>query len=185
MTAQISIRPSQVPAGIIHRGNGNLGSYGKEIAWNTQPVINSLPYNRDGYWDCADWMTWHGKVEAKYGVKRANEVFMIWWNKQGGFAYAQQQCYIYNRSFRDFWKAKGLPAETWLDFSLKPVDVIVDASGKVLDTAGTVVNTTADAATNIVQAAGNVAKSLKWVAPTLLVVGAAGLGVWAYNKYLK
>lgn len=183
MISPISIRPKQIPAGIIR---GGLGSYGKQIEWNTQPVINSLPYNRDGYWDCSDWMTWHSKVEAKYGLKRANEVFLIWWNKQGVAAYADNQCYIFNRTFRDWWKAKKLPAQTLLDYTItNQLDLVTDASGAVVNTAGKVIQTTAEAAENIADAAGGTAKVLKWVVPTLVVGAGAGLAYWAYKKYLS
>jgi hypothetical protein len=154
-----------------------IGSYGKEIKWDTEPVINTYSWNRDGFWDCNDWKTWHSKIEAKYGTARANEVFMTWWNKQGTFAYAQD-CYLFNQDFRNWWKSKKLPSETLTEFVTNSFDFITGAQDNILDAGGNVIANTANAASSVT-------KTASWLIPTLLVAAGAAVVYVGYKRYVK
>lgn len=176
-----------------------LGSYGKVINYNTEPVINTYPFNRDGYWDCNDWITWHGKlIEAfkqgrfasgiKYSaaeaLKKANEVFMIWWNKQGILAYGQD-CYLLNRAFRDFWKAQNLPVEALAEYVTKPIDFVTGAGGKIIDTAGNLIDTASDVVDSAGDTLSSTSKVLKVLIPVTIVAVVGGVGYFMYKNYLK
>lgn len=169
----------------MNRRHVRISGYGKPIEWNTEPVINNVPFvDRDGYFNCQDWMTWHGKVEAKWGTARANEVFMVWWNKQNMISYAQD-CYISNRTFRDWWDKKGLPSETMGKYITAPYDAVTDIQKKILSTATNVVDNTGDAANALAKGAKNTAKTAGFVAPALLIVALIGVGVYVHKNYIK
>ncbi len=158
-----------------------LGSFGKQIDWNTTPVINPYPINSDGYWDCNDWMTWHKKVAAKYGVARANEVFVIHWNKQGFWAYANSDCWIFNKQFRDYFKSVGLPLDALADYVAKPFDI----ASKVLDTSEKVVDSASKVIVNAGDSAVSTSKVLKVLIPVGVTAIVLGAGYFVYKNYLK
>lgn len=162
-----------------------LGSYGKPIEWNTEPVINTYAWNRDGYWDCNDWMTWHKKVAEKYGVARANEVFMIWWNKQGFWSYANSDCMLLNRTFREYFGKAGLKLDELALYVTKPLDFVKDTSGKIIDTAEAVVKNAGDAAANTTKSAANLAKVLTALVPIAVTGIVVVAGVYVYKHYVK
>lgn len=161
-----------------------LGSYGKQIEWNTEPVINNYPWNRDGYWDCNDWMTWHKKIAAKYGVARANEVFIIWWNKQGFAAYGQDCMYV-NKTFRDYFKSVGLSIDGMATYVMAPVDLIYNTQQTVADTANQVVDDAGNIITNTTGAASSTTGVLKGIIPVAVGLAAVGVGFYIYKHYIK
>lgn len=177
-----------------------LGSYGKVITLNTQPVINNVPgIDRDGYFNCSDWMMWHGKlVEAFKGgkfksgirysdaqaLKLANEVFTIWWNKQNLLSYTSI-CYAGNTDFRNWWKRSGLASQSLQEVGTSAYDFVTQTQKKVLDTAGNVVDSAGNIIENSADAASNLTKALKYVIP-VTVVGVIGLvGYYLYKNYGK
>lgn len=161
-----------------------LGSYGKQINWDTQPVINTYPYNRDGYWDCNDWMTWHKKVAEKYGVSRANEVFLIWWNKQSFYNYAMD-CMLLNKTFRDYFNSVGLPLDNLANYIAKPFDFVLNTQDTVLTSGENVIKSGASAAEDLAQGAASTANVAKYAVPLLVGGLALGVGYYVYKNYLK
>lgn len=174
-----------------------LAGYGKVINFNTSPVINTYVYDRDGYWNCNDWMVWHQKlVEAfklgkfaskiKYSpadaLKKSNEVFMIWWGKQSWYNYAEDQCVLLNQTFRKYFKDV---AKLNLDAAYTAAAAPFDAVTRIIEGAGNSVENIVALAENATAAAANTGKTLKWVLPALLVVGGVGLSVFAYYKFIK
>lgn len=171
----------QLGSGDCNCNSKGLGSYGKQIEWNTEPVINTYVYNRDGYWDCNDWMAWHKKVAAKYGNARANEVFMIWWNKQSWYNYAADSCMLWNKTFRDYFNSVGLSLDKIANYVAAPVDILYDTQQSTKD----VVKNVADTAVNVSETASNTGSVLKYAVPAALVLGLIGVGFYVHKNYIK
>lgn len=181
------------------KGSG-LGAYGKAIQYNTEPVINNFPgIDRDGFFNCADWMTWHmrlvdafkgGKFASgiKYSdaeaLKKANEVFMIWWNKQNLVSYTSI-CYTGNVDFRNYWKKVGLPTNSISELITKPYDFVASTQGKVLDITGKLVDSTGKVIDRTSGAAIGLTTVLKYAVPVTVTAVLAGVGYFVYKNYLK
>lgn len=181
-------------------GMRGLGAYGKIIAYNTEPQINNVPgIDRDGYFNCADWMSWHGKLVDAFkggkfasGIKyapadaiaKANEVFLTWWNKQNAISYTNV-CYSGNTAFRTWWQASGLPVQSFQNIFTRTYDLVTDTQKKVYDTAGNLVDSAGNTITQAGKTASTLATVLKWVLPAT-VVGVVGLvGFYLYKNYAK
>lgn len=174
-----------------------LSGYGKVINFNTAPVINTYVYDRDGYWNCNDWMTWHQKlVEAfmqgrfaskiKYSpadaLKKANEVFMIWWNKQSWYNYATDQCMLLNQTFRKYFNNT---AKLNLDAVYSAAATPFDVATNLIDAGGDVVENIAAVVENVSESAKNTSGVLKWLLPTLLVGIVVAGGFYVHKNYIK
>lgn len=181
-------------------GMRGLGAYGKIIAFNTEPVINNVPgIDRDGYFNCADWMTWHGKLVDAFkggkfasGIKyspadalaKSNEVFLTWWNKQNAIAYTNI-CYSGNTAFRNWWQASGLPVQSFQNIFTSTYDFVTGTQKKVYDTAGNLVDSAGNVITETGKTASTLATVLKYAIP-ITVVGAVSLvAYYLYKNYAK
>lgn len=124
----------------------------------------------DKYWGCQHWVKWHSLMVEKYGIKYANDTFLMEWEKQT-FGASPGDCTTFNPAFIAYAKKYGFyqalfSGAAFLVYPLAVVsDVIIDA-GKVIDNAS--------------NAAVNTTGLLKYLLP----VAAIGLGLWAANEYI-
>ncbi len=116
----------------------------------------------DTFWSCADWITWHGALKKAFGKDKAKEIWDEAWNKQGVGEHAYEVCQ-YTTSFSDYVKKEGIMTPVWLaDVTTGTVEVIE----------------------NVSDAISNTSKMLKWLVPTVLIVGVVGLGIYGYKTFI-
>lgn len=119
-----------------------------EVQWNTEPIIaNPLTALWSDYWSASTWVKWHGLLKAKYGLPRANEVFLIWWNK-APFLSTTTDFRTFDDKFIEYAKANGFYE-----------DLFTGVGGVLGKTAGTGVKL-AKAGENVIESVGNAASSI-------------------------
>lgn len=141
------------------------------ITSDSEPDLDSWGF--DDYWTVNEWVEWHKKMKAKFGLQKANMIFIEWWKKQTVGANPLNN--RTNANFKKYAKDNGFLSSIYSELE-KTALSIVSPGFQVTKSA---LNT----ATNAAAAAENTSKVLKWLLPTLLIVAAAGLSIWAYNKY--
>lgn len=80
--------------------------YGAEITAQSQPDYDGWGY--DEYWSCNDWMIWHTRLKAEFGLTIANEKWTTAWNKQGAWESNYNWC-KYDCNFANFAQSNNLP----------------------------------------------------------------------------
>tara|TARA_R100000231_G_scaffold112229_2_gene83211 strand:+ start:1222 stop:1671 length:450 start_codon:yes stop_codon:yes gene_type:complete len=101
--------------------------YGASITAQSTPDYDS--FGVDDYWTCNDWMIWHTRLKAEYGLTTANEIWMTAWNEQGAFESNYNWC-KYNCTFAAFADRNNLPVKNI--FSRLTCGV-VDVSSNIAD----------------------------------------------------
>jgi len=129
-----------------------------EITYQSEPDFDA--WGPDTYWKCAEWKQWHEALVRKYGVKKAGEIWVVAWNKQGTFDYALNWC-KYDTVFVNYLLQNG-------------IDIRSFVSAIFTNVAETAVNTT--------EAAADLSDNLSWIAPA--AIGAALLigGLILYSQ---
>jgi len=150
------------------------------IYWDTTPNT-SADGRKDVSWSCNDWVNWHKKLTAKWGLDRANEVSQQWWDKLPFYDKKKLTCFA-DCGFYNYFRSAGGGWSSLIPQIFCTVDSsggkLVENAGKTIDSAGNVIANTASAAANTMSA-------LKWVLP-VAVVGVVGLiGFYFYKNYAK
>lgn len=129
------------------------------ITADSKPVY--CYFGGEGCWTCNDLIVWHKALVAKYGLDKANQIFLDSWNNDTPVVCEQLDCRSFDSAFREYAKANGLFSGLYNN-----VGIIAQPIGYV----GDLVNTTATALSNIVGAGANTAKVLKYVLPTIIII---------------
>ena len=127
----------------------------KYITADSTPDLDYPWWIFDDYWGCDEWVIWHQRLKEKYGLARANEIFLKAWNDQSSFAMPYNFC-KYNSGFVNYFRAQGLDAG--------------HALSKIVTAAG-----------NVAEGVNSTSQLIKAAMPFALI----GLGAWAYFNYLK
>jgi hypothetical protein len=131
------------------------------VQWNTEPLLaNPLLFWQD-WWNAATWTRWHSKVMEKYGKARANEVFLIWWNKAPLLS-PTIDYRTFDKPFIEYAKKNGF------------YDALFTGIGGVLGKTAGALNKTTEAAGDVVGAAGDIASKAgglaKFLADNLIII---------------
>ncbi len=180
-------------------GNPTLSGLGDAppiIKYNTEPDTSADGRKVD--WSCSDWITWHQllvqaftegrfasgiKYSREKALEHANNVWRTWWDKSNSwFGYNKSFC-GYESLFFNYLSSVGL-ADV-LNLTHKVYNPATDVVVSVANTTKNVAESGLTTAENVAKAAENTAGATKWLAPTLLVVAAVGVGVWAYKNFLS
>lgn len=149
------------------------------IYWDTKP--NTSADGRKISWSCNDWIAWHQKLTAKFGLTRANEVSQQWWDKLPFYDTKKLTCFVDCGFYNYFRKAGG----GWNSIIPSLLCTIDSSGGKLIENTGKVVDSAGNIVVNTADAASNTASTLKWLVPTALV-GVVGLvGYYLYKNYAK
>lgn len=141
-------------AGRTDTKDKGVDNFAKDFAvqWNTEPIIgNPLTALWSDYWSAKTWINWHKAVKAKYGKDRANEVFIIWWEKappaspttdfrsfdNDFIQYAKQEGF-YNALFKGLGGLIGKTAST-ANQTVNVATDVVGAAGDAIDDLGGVI----------------------------------------------
>jgi len=124
------------------------------------------------FWDQADWIQWHKKLLAKYGLTAANERFLIAWNDSPLFSR--------NVGFRNSAFSENLG---FIDYA-KQNNFYDKLFSGVLGTFFQIQSTAIDATKDVTSAVGSVAESTKTISSYILPV-ALGLAVVFAFYYFK
>jgi hypothetical protein len=142
------------------------------INWDTAPDTSAD--GRKVTWTCQDWSGWHKKIADKYGVARANEVWVQWWNKQIGLLDSRNFCET-NCAWADYLEKAGAWQTSFLaNINCKSTSAIKD-----------VTNATADTISNVAKGAKGVSSVLKWALPAAGILILVGGGFYVYKNYIK
>lgn len=126
----------------------------------------------DDYWKIEDWMRWHSLMVKKFGIDKANQTFLLWWNKQTTGA-NPLDAKSFNTSFRTYAKKyKFLDALYGGASFLKPFGAITDT-----------ISSGSDVVSNVGDAAKNTSNVLKWAVPVAVLSVVIIAGVILYKKY--
>jgi hypothetical protein len=138
------------------------------ITADSVPVLDGWGWDR--YWGCNHWIIWHGAMVEKYGLKYANDRFMLYWNQQG-FGASPLDCTTFNPQFIAYTKKAGLYRAFFGGLALLAYPIGV-ATELILD-AGQIVD-------DVAESAKVLGSMLKWLVP----VAVFGLGYWAFKNYI-
>lgn len=140
-------------------------------------------------WSCIQWMQWHQNLvkafkegrfasRIKYSdadaIRLSNEVFIVHWNRLKTLFDKKDFC-GYGSDFFNYFRAVGL--SDILSFVQALVNPVVSTGIKVVEGGEKVV-------TNVVDTVSSTTGALKWVVPTVLVIGIGGVAWWGYNQYI-
>ncbi len=131
------------------------------ITAESQPDYDA--WGPDTYWKCADWWIWHKRLKEKYGRKKANEVWLQAWEKQGAWDYPLNAC-RYNSDFVNYLLKEGIDIRSFI-------------SAIFTNTAETAVNTTS--------AISSLSRNLNWILPVAGGLLVLGVGIVAVNHLEK
>jgi hypothetical protein len=121
------------------------------------------------YWDQADWIQWHKKLNTRYGLAAANEIFIKGWNDSPWFAANisfRNSAFVGNCDFIDYAKANEFYEKLFSGFF-----------GTIFRAQSAIVGGTKDIAGGL----ENVTTSAKAVSSYLLPV--AIIGIIAYGFF--
>jgi hypothetical protein len=135
------------------------------VVWNSQPVLgNPLTALVSDYWSAKTWINWHKAVVAKYGLDRANEVLVEWWEK-APFASPTIDFRSMDDTFIAYAKKSGF-YEALFGGALGLVGKVAVLTNTTVETSKDIVSGAAD----LVESAGSVGSNLKWYALGALVL---------------
>ena len=97
--------------------------YGADITYQSEPDYDS--FGIDDYWTCNDWMIWHTRLKAEYGLTTANEMWITAWDKQDSWESNYNWC-KYNCDFYAFTKKNGIDVSHLLSRTICGVVNITD-----------------------------------------------------------
>jgi len=142
------------------------------ITADSTPVFDKWGY--DTFWGCEHWVLWHSKMAEKYGIKHANDTFLLNW-EQNTFGASVGDCTTFNPAFMAYAKKAGFYTALFsgIAFLTYPIAVVTDLvydAGKIIDNAGN----------SIV----NVSSMLRWLAPVLVVGAGIVAGIYVKNRFL-
>lgn len=101
--------------------------YGANITAQSQPDYDG--WGIDDYWTCNDWMIWHSRLKAEYGLSTANEKWITAWNEQDVWESNYNWC-KYNCDFAAFAQSNNLPIRNVFS---KLTCGVVDVGGNIAD----------------------------------------------------
>lgn len=73
--------------------------------WNTAPDYDE--WGVDNFWNCNDWITWHGKLATHFGEKNAKDIWDYAYSESGGLS-SNLDCRTFNSAFRAYVNKNGL-----------------------------------------------------------------------------
>jgi len=114
----------------------------------------------DTYWECADWVTWHKAMVAKYGKAQADYTFGQAWQQRSAFGH-ELTCSLFDASFISYFKSQGY---TW-----DPVSGVIVSISKTV--------------TNVASGAETLSHLISFIIPLLFIIAAVGLVIWANKKF--
>lgn len=94
---------------------------------NPDAIPDLDDWGPDTYWEAADWITWHRAMVQKYGLDKANQAFVSYWQTQT-FGAEPINARSFDESFRAYARANG-----FLDSLYSGSDVIAEPLGVVTD----------------------------------------------------
>ena len=136
------------------------------ITAESTPVYDGFGFA--DYWSCTDWTYWHSLLKAKFGKVQADQTWLQAWNKQDAFESNYNWC-KYSSSFNSYVNSENLPVTHLLS------DVISGGTKVGENLIGTAVQTS--------KVPLNVASILKWLIPTLLIIGVIGALIYFAKRY--
>jgi hypothetical protein len=134
------------------------------VSWNSTPLLDGWGWG--DYWDCATWVEWHKALVTHYGKSVANSMFIEAWGKQDSTAGPYNWC-KYGSAFANYFSSQGIDVGWLLSHLVTGTSTVID------NVTNTVVDTSSGVAT--------VGKVVKYVLP----FAAIGVGIWAFDKYVK
>lgn len=141
------------------------------ITANDKPIF--CWFGGSDCWGCQDLISWHQNLETAVGLQEANKIFITEWEK-APFINTAYDCRSFNTAFREYAKQKGFFNALYSGFGViaQPIGVGTD----VVSGVGSLISNTSSGISNA-------SKIFKWLLPTLLILGAIGLIVFAVKKY--
>lgn len=150
-----------------------------DIKWDSKPLLgNVFTALWTDYWDAPTWINWHKLLKSKFGKQRANEVFLVWWDKipLGG---PQLDYRSFNEPFRKYAKENGFYDALFPGFLGKQVKLLTsvgDLAGNVVDTGTSVVTSASDTI-------GWLSRNLKTLLTVLIITILISLSFYLYKKF--
>lgn len=127
-------------------------------------------------WGATEWIAWHKRLKARYGLEQANEKWLIAFNDQPWYDY-DLNFMQYNCQSLKYFAENGIPSDALARLKCG-IDDVVGGSGDVL-------TDVADGATGLSEGVVNTAGVLKTVVPILLLGIAVGGSYYVYKNYIK
>lgn len=147
-----------------------------KIEWNSEPILDGWGWG--DFWGPGDWMTWHKKLKEKWGLQRANEVFIEWYHK-AGFGASSYDWRTFNDAFISYAKENGFYNGLFDGLAglvMKNVNVVKDAAGTVIQAGGDVVQ----GASKTVSAIG---KNMTTIVVIILILAVLIGLAYSYNTF--
>ena len=144
---------------------GDAPSGGFSPANNPASADSTPDYDNwgpDSWWTAQDWVTWHRSLKSKYGLDKANAIFINAWQKQGIGA-SPLNARSFDTSFRDYAKSNGF------------FDGLYYGLGGVAKPIGTAT----DVVTGVTEGISTTAALTKYILP----IAAVALAYFAFQAY--
>lgn len=143
---------------------------GFNVQWNSTPVYHncySVLWSGDPYWSCADWKTWHQKLEEHYNsTRKANQIWESAWTDSSQWGYGGYLCSPLgcggDCNFIQYFASKGLNVAYYF----------ASTTCSLSNLAYNIVEAGNDAADSV----SSLAQNAKWMIPL-------GLVGWGYLKF--
>lgn len=152
------------------------------VVWTDEPLLSNPIYFWKDYWDADTWIRWHTALKNKWGIDRANEVFIIWWNKVPTVSFTTDYR-SFNDKFIKYAKDNGFYAALF--------GGVLGKVGKVAGSAANATEQVVNSATEVLDTAsdtlGFFSKNLKTILIVVVVLIVLGVTIYilAQLKSLK
>lgn len=134
--------------------------------------INSTPtwcwFFKGGCWECVDFVEWHKKLTASYGLEQANVRFIQEWNK-APFISTGYDCRSFDIAFIQYMKAAGV------------YDALFTGLGYIAKPFGATTQVT----NSLISGVSNTGTILKYAIPALLILLVVAIGFAIFSKTKK
>lgn len=126
--------------------------YFPNITWQSEPIFGTPWMFLADYWDAKTWMLWHTKLKEKWGLQRANDVFLEWFVKKAPLVSLTTDFRSFDKPFIQYAKDNKFYDGLFTGISgivgktAGAGNKVVESTGKVIESAGELVSDTADTA---------------------------------------
>lgn len=128
------------------------------------------------YWECSDLIKWHKLLVQKWGLEKANEIFISEWNNSPPIN-VEFNCRSLNDNFKQYAKENG--------FYDSLFDGISGLLGKTVSAGESVISSTDSAVSNVVEGITKSTKILKQAIPIIIIAASIYLIVYTHKKLAK
>lgn len=151
---------------------------GNTITADTVPDLDGGWFNSG--WTIEQWIIWHEKRSSKYGVDRANEDWLYYFNQQSWYDATKFEDQ-YSCVAQKYFKKVGLPTDFTSLVLCNAADVVTTGAETVSDVATDVTG----AASELSQGALSTTNVIKVAAPLLVLSVSIGTLYYGYKNYIK